>query len=104
MPVFSIDYDVSGQEGQDNTDLINALEFFKAHCHALESSWLVATQWTINQVRNHLSPYLHKTDKLVIKQIEKTSDWTVVNAPEAEAFLAKWVKKHQQTPGPRKLQ
>ena len=104
MPVLCVNYDLCHEDGHTYDKLIEAMGQWPAHCHALESCWLIATELTPYQVLHYMQPHLHKNDKVVIVQLERNSDWLTYNTPEAKAFLTKWIKSYppKKPAGPAK--
>lgn len=68
MSVFLISYDLNKQ-GQDYTDLINAIKSYNGYISCLKSQWLIATNKSCDDVYNHLKTKIDKNDSLFIVQI-----------------------------------
>src|SRR5438552_4102096 len=76
MAVLAVDYDLRERGPQDYPDLIAALKRFASWCHVLQSSWLVETDATPQQVGEYLKPYLGSTDRLFVKPVVLSASWS----------------------------
>jgi hypothetical protein len=64
MTIFTVGYDE--REGEDYTALIKALQGFSGWWHCLDSTWLIESNMSAIQIRDHLWPNMHKGDKLLV--------------------------------------
>jgi hypothetical protein len=84
MKVYQIDYDLRKQRNYD--DLYKRIEAYGSWCHALESTWLVATNQTAVQVRDNLLGVMDKDDGLLVTRLKGEAAWQGLNA-EISAWL-----------------
>jgi hypothetical protein len=88
MPVLSVQYDLYKEPGRVYAELIDSLEEFPAWCRPTESSWLIETDLTPQQVVVHLKPHLHKMDKLLVVPVAPDQGWRSWGLSEE---VAEWV-------------
>lgn len=70
MAVYNISYDLS-QPGQKYAGLIEEIKRSPGYLHCLESTWLVSTAETAEQVFQRLSPNLDKNDSILVIEVVK---------------------------------
>ncbi|PKM27771.1 MAG: SinR family protein [Gammaproteobacteria bacterium HGW-Gammaproteobacteria-12] len=76
MAVYMIGYDLN-TPGKDYTKLIDAIK--KAYpnwWHCLDSTWLVNTTSSAQQIRDHLKQFIDGNDKLLVATMGKGAAWT----------------------------
>jgi hypothetical protein len=84
--VYNISYDLH-KPGKDYNGLIKELQNSHTWWHYLESTWLIYTNETANQIWNRLSSYLDQNDSILIIETGKDySGWLPKEAWE-------WIKK-----------
>ncbi|MFJ4786031.1 hypothetical protein [Streptomyces sp. NPDC088794] len=84
-----ISYDLK-KPGQDYTTLIKQIKSLgSSWCHALESTWLVATQKSADQVRGTLKSYMDANDLILVVNV--TSD---DYSGYLEDEVVKWLRTH----------
>jgi hypothetical protein len=64
MAVYMIGYDL--HEGQDYTDLENAIKRLGDWWHCLDSTWMVDCGSNAEQIRDYLLDYIREDDRLLI--------------------------------------
>lgn len=64
MAIYVVGYDL--HEGQDYSNLIEALKGFPNWWHHLDSTWLIETDWTAEQIRDHLWQHMYDDDELLV--------------------------------------
>ena len=74
--------------GKNYTELMAAFEQFPLQWHHLDSCWIVKTDWTARQVRDHLKPHVDPTDELLVLELMGEGAWSGFN-DEAIAWLSK---------------
>jgi len=73
--IYSVSYDLRGPHG-DYAGMFEELQKSPSCCHCLESTWLVRTTETAQQVYNRLRRHLHPNDMVLVTQIEREySGW-----------------------------
>lgn len=65
MAVFLVSYDLNKQ-GQNYTNLINAIKTYDAYIKCLHSQWLISTNDNIDSVYVYLSNKIDNNDLLLI--------------------------------------
>jgi hypothetical protein len=74
MPIYCVKNVPADEDSQDLTEFILALEKVPGHYKARESDWLIATQWTQRQLRDHFENTIHKADTIGILQVQEATD------------------------------
>lgn len=69
-----ITYDLC-QPGRDYRGLINRIQQYPNACRVCESSWLVATTWNSQQIRDDLVRYIDKNDRLFVAELTGETAW-----------------------------
>ncbi len=65
MATYIVAYDLHKQ-GQNYACLIKKLEGYGTHFHMQQSVWIIETEQSAVQVRDHLKPCLDSNDKLFV--------------------------------------
>ena len=73
--------------GRHYPELDAAIEQFPLRWHHLDACWIVKTEWSLKQVRDHLKPYLDATDELLVLELTGEGAWSGFN-DEAIAWLS----------------
>lgn len=68
MAVFLVSYDLNKQ-GQNYTNLINAIKTYDAYIKCLHSQWLISTNDNISFVHEYLKSKIDNNDLLLITPI-----------------------------------
>jgi len=71
---------------KDYPGLIDAIKKLPLSWHHLESAWIVKTDWTARQVRDHIKPYIDPRDELLVVELSGEGAWAGLN-DEAIAWL-----------------
>ena len=62
--------------GRDYIDLTDAIERLDERWHqCLEAMWLVVTDKTAVEIRDHLKPYLDRNDQVFVAQLSGDAAW-----------------------------
>jgi hypothetical protein len=64
---------------KDNPGLIDALKKLPLSWHHLDSAWIVKTDWTARQVRDHIKPHLDPADELLVLELTGDGAWAGLN-------------------------
>lgn len=75
MSVYIVTYDLIKQ-GQNYACITQKLKSYPTHWHAQGSVWIIETNQTAVQVRDHLSPCLDSNDKLFVAKLTGEAAWT----------------------------
>ncbi|WP_172558132.1 hypothetical protein [Vibrio fluvialis] len=88
MSVYSISYDLNAP-GKKYDELYNQIKDFNGWLHLLDSTWLVSTNLTADQVFQRLTPYLDNNDSVFVSK---------VNANQYAGWLTQekwdWIRQH----------
>lgn len=89
MSVYCVSYDLN-RPGQNYEGLYEELKRSASWWHFLDSTWLIATSESSEQLWSRIAPHVDKTDSvLVIKVVNKSAGWL----PQ-EAW--NWINQHLQ--------
>lgn len=91
MAVFLVSYDLNKQ-GQNYTNLINAIKTYDAYIKCLHSQWLISTNDNIDSVYVYLSNKINNNDLLLITPIVQPFYATL------QSDVISWLK-HEQNLG-----
>ena len=91
MSVLSITYDLKAP-GRDYKPLYDAIKTYTG-CHALDSCWLIDTQKTTEQVRDHLNGKVDGNDEIFVVKLRQ--DWATNFRDQA----TEWLKSPNRTWG-----
>lgn len=88
METYMIGYDLN-TPGQDYDELIPAIKKrFKTFLHRLDSTWIVRTNMTAEEIRDYLLPYIDYSDELLVAQLTGEAAWYGFG-PKGDAWLQK---------------
>jgi hypothetical protein len=59
--------------------LIEAIKKFPLSWHHLDSTWIVKTDWSAKQVRDHVKPHLDGVDELLVVELSGEGAWAGLN-------------------------
>jgi hypothetical protein len=74
MAMYCIGYALKNP-GNTNATLIEEIETYETWWHCLETTWIIASPKTADQVRDHLQQYMGLNDKLVVVEIVGNAAW-----------------------------
>lgn len=89
MKVYCVSYDLKGQS-RDYSSLVAALKSAGKWWHFLESTWLIGTEETPEQLWKRIHTTIEKRDFLIIIEVRKNAngwlpkeawDWISTNVP-----------------------
>jgi hypothetical protein len=90
MKAFAVSYDLRGKAKPDYSGLIEELKRSPLWWHYLESTWLIATDETPQQIWQRLAPHVHTNDGVLIIEVRDNAwgwlkkeawDWIRANVP-----------------------
>lgn len=84
---YIVSYDLC-QPNRDYTGLYTALKSFPQWGRLTESTWAIVTDKDHIEIRNFLTRYVDRNDRLIIILSGKSAAWTKVLAPN------EWVKSN----------
>lgn len=90
MKVYQVSYDLRKQRNYDA--LYDRIKRYSNWCHALESSWVIATDQTAEQVLNYLSPALDRDDGLLVTRLEGEAAWVGL-----DKRVSDWLKQQLES-------
>ncbi|MFA8389051.1 hypothetical protein ACEPUD_02875 [Burkholderia ubonensis] len=77
MNTFIVGYDLTRKGSHDYTNLIETLKHsFVNWWHHLDSTWVIVTSKSAQQVRDILRAHMHPDDELLVVQSNGTGAWT----------------------------
>jgi hypothetical protein len=78
MKTYLIGCDLN-RSRQDYAGFTDAIKTFTLSWHHLDSAWIVKTDWSAKQVRDHVKTHLDSTDKLLVVELSGEGAWTGLN-------------------------
>lgn len=72
MATLLVGYDLN-KPGQQYSALIDKLKALPNWWHGLDSTWIVQAPMTPAQLRDHLSPYLDRSDELLVVETSQAT-------------------------------
>lgn len=88
MSCHLVTYDLN-KPGQNYNDLYEAIKTFTSWCHCLDSTWIILSELTSEQIRNHISPYIDSNDSLLIVELSGEAAWIGISDE-----CSKWLKNN----------
>lgn len=73
MKVYQISYDLRKQRNYDA--LYERIKSYGTWCHALESTWLIATHQQAAQIRDYLSEAMDSDDGILVVRLQGAAAW-----------------------------
>lgn len=83
MAVYIVGYDLR-RPGQDYDKLFAAIKAYGTYWHCLDSTWIIRTSLTAQQVRNDLMRYIDQNDKMLVAELTGQAAWTGFTANDAQ--------------------
>lgn len=91
MKTYIIGYDLN-KTGQDYTDLIDKIKAtFSTWWHHLDSTWIVKSDLSAEQIRTFLVTHIDSNDELLIASLTGESAWSGFNEKGS-----KWLRENIQ--------
>lgn len=91
MSVLSVNYDLKAP-GRDYGPLHEAIKTY-TWCHVLDSCWLIDTQKSTTEVRDHLNGKMDPNDEVIVFKLRH--DWATNFSDQA----TEWLKSPSRTWG-----
>lgn len=73
MKVYQIDYDLRKERNYEA--LYERIKSYGTWCRALESTWLIATNQSATQIRDHLAGAMDSDDGLLVTRLQGEAAW-----------------------------
>lgn len=89
MKLYQITYDLRKQ--RDYQSLYEEIKAYGTWCHALESTWVIATSQSAAQVRDNLQTVMDADDRLLVTRLQGDAAWYGLAVEEA-----KWLQSQYQ--------
>lgn len=70
MPAYLITYDLN-KTGQDYKKLYDLIKELGSWCHYMDSTWIINTSLSPNQIVKHLESAFDSNDRLFVVEIKK---------------------------------
>ena len=67
------------ERGRGNAALDDAIKKFPSSWRILDSAWIVKTDWSPRQVREHIKPHIDVADQLLVLEFSGEGAWTGLN-------------------------
>ncbi|MCA8349177.1 hypothetical protein [Burkholderia cepacia] len=94
MAVYFIGYDLTRKQFQNYENLIDAIKAYGVYWGNLDSTWLIETGQSSDQIRDNLRRHIHSDDRLLVVRVQhdaawcgsfgaKASDWLKTTLPRA---------------------
>lgn len=87
MATYIITYDLN-KSGQNYNCIIKKLEAYGTHWHAQGSVWLLVTDQSATQIRDHLGACLDDNDELFVARLSGEAAWRGYSTQ-----ISEWLKK-----------
>ncbi len=88
MRTYLIAYDLR-QPGRDYKTLFQALKSYGTWWHGLESTWMIRTAQSAEQIRDYLLGHMDRNDRLMVTGLTGEAAWCGLDAASSN-----WI--HQQ--------
>lgn len=82
MKVYQVDYDLRKQ--RDYQDLYQRIRSYPSWCHPLESTWVIGTTQTAEQIRDYLMGVMDADDGILVTELTGAAAWKGLNANVSE--------------------
>ncbi|MCC2605702.1 hypothetical protein [Planctobacterium marinum] len=69
MSSFIVSYELNSEQS-DCTELHNRIKSYIAYYHCLNCTWIIKSEFSVEQIREHLLAALHKNDRLLVAKIQ----------------------------------
>lgn len=89
MKLYQIAYDLRKQRNYQS--LYDRIKAYGTWCHALESTWIIATQQSAAQVRDNLRSAMDADDGLLVTRLLGDAAWFGLDAEKAQ-----WLQNQYQ--------
>jgi len=86
MKIYSINYDL--RKHRDYDSLYQAIKSYGTYAHVLESVWMIVTERTSAQIRDHLKQYMDRDDGLMVSQSTGEAAWMNLSDD-----VSRWLKQ-----------
>lgn len=73
MKVYQVNYDLRKQRNYE--PLYERIQGYGTYCHALESTWVIASNQTAAQIRDYLSQVMDADDGLLVTRLQGDAAW-----------------------------
>ncbi|MBN3851995.1 SinR family protein [Paraburkholderia sp. Ac-20340] len=87
MAIYFVGYDLTKKPFQNYENLIAAIKGYEVYWGNLDSTWLISTNHTAEQIRNNLVQHIHKDDRLLVAKIAPEAAWTDSFSDTAKQWL-----------------
>jgi hypothetical protein len=75
MAIYVVGYDIHPKVGETYGELVKTLESFGTYWHCLDSTWLIKSELSADQVRNKLWAHMRADDQLLVVTYSRPSAW-----------------------------
>jgi len=88
LKTYMIGYDLNSP-GQGYDELIKAIKALGTWWHCLDSTWLIRSELTAAQIRDHLKQFTDSNDELLVARMSGEGAWIGFNTKCSE-----WLKNN----------
>ena len=89
MVAYLVTYDLNRGSRSDYEELYDAIKSYGIWARVTESTWIVVTEATVAEVRNHLFSLMDEKDRLFVLKSGRAASWR--NARCRNEWLKKWL-------------
>ena len=75
MKSYMVGYDLN-RPVQNYSELIEALKGYDKWWHYLDSTWIIKTDYTAEEIRNNLKQHIDSNDELLVAKLSGEAAWT----------------------------
>ncbi len=86
MKTYLVGYDLN-KPGQNYDNLFTAIKAIGAWWHHLDSTWVIKTDWTAEQIRNDLRRHIDANDELLVVRLSGEGAWAGFNNQGSQWLL-----------------
>ncbi len=91
MKVYQINYDLRKQRNYE--PFYERIKDYGYWCHPLESTWVVVSQQSAKQIRDHLAQAMDHDDGLLVTRLQSEAAWRNLNHDSKEE-VTQWLKQY----------
>jgi hypothetical protein len=89
MPAYLISYDLNRGSRTDYQELYDAIKSYRTWARIAESTWIVVTDMTAKEIRDHLISFTDEKDRLFVLKSGVAAAWRNVRC--RNEWLKKWL-------------
>jgi len=90
VKIYTINYDLRKQRNYEH--LYDAIKSYSNWAHPLESMWVILSNKTATQIRDHLVQHIDGDDQLIVAGATGEAAWLNLGDD-----VSRWLKQHMST-------